>query len=309
MLAVSFLAFEGIQALDVCGPLEVFATANELSGREHYATRLLSPDGEPVRATNGLRWMVDGAWEDVEHGDTVLVPGGEGVHALRTPETCERLTRVASTAGRIASICTGSYLLAEAGLLDGKRATTHWAKEDDFATSFPATTIDRDSLYRTNEGSPPIWTSAGISAGMDMALALVEHDVGPQLAHEVAQWLVLSLRRCGDDAQRSAALETQALHVRDIARVQAFIRSNPSADLRVEALALRANMSVRNFARRFSSETGMSPAQFVRQSRVEHARRLLATSDRGMDEVAAACGFQSRQALGRALRQPPDQDD
>lgn len=301
MIGVSFLTFDDVQALDVCGPLEVFATANELSGHEHYGTRILSPNGAPVRATNGLRWVVDGPWEDLPQGATMVVPGGQGIHALRTPEVASHLAQLGDRAGRIASVCTGSYLLAEAGLLEGKRASTHWAKEDDFASAFPGTTLDRDSLYQTQEGGKPVWTSAGVSAGMDMALAMLEKDAGPQLAHEVAQWLVLSLRRGGEEAQRSSALKSQALHIREIARVQAFVRNNPAQDLRIEALAQRANMSVRNFTRRFSAESGMSPAQFVRDARCEHARRLLAASDRSLEEVAEACGFQSRQALRRAL--------
>lgn len=301
MIAVSFLAFDDVQALDVCGPLEVFATANELGGHDHYETCILSPQGVPVRATNGLRWVVDGAWEDLPEGGTMIVPGGQGIHTLRTPQVAKRLGALGQRAGRIASVCTGSYLLAEAGLLAGKRASTHWAKEEDFASAFPSTTLDRDSLYQTQDDGKPIWTSAGVSAGMDMALAILERDAGPQLAHEVAQWLVLSLRRGGEEAQRSTALKSQALHIREIARVQAFVRNNPSQDLRVEALAQRANMSVRNFTRRFSAESGMAPAQFVREARCAHARRLLAASDRSTEEVAEACGFQSRQSLRRAL--------
>jgi len=301
MIEVSFLAFDEVQALDVCGPLEVFATANELDGHDHYQTRILSPCGAPVRATNGLRWVVDGAWDDMPNGATMVVPGGQGLHTLRTPEVANHLGGLSTRAGRIASVCTGSYLLAEAGLLKGKRASTHWAKEDDFASAFPSTTLDRDSLYQTHDDGKPIWTSAGVSAGMDMALAMLERDAGPQLAHEVAQWLALSLRRDGAEAQRNTALKSQALHVREIARVQAFVRNNPAQDLRLEALAQRATMSVRNFTRRFSAESGMSPAQFVREARCEHARRLLTASDRSIGEVAEACGFQSRQALRRAL--------
>ncbi|MBV1859438.1 MAG: DJ-1/PfpI family protein [Nannocystaceae bacterium] len=301
MIGISFLTFDDVQALDVCGPLEVFATANELGRHNRYETRILSPAGAPVRATNGLRWVVDGRWEDLPNGATMVVPGGQGIHALRTPEIADRIGQLGARAGRIASVCTGSYLLAEAGLLEGKRASTHWAKEDDFASAFPGTTLDRDSLYQTQDESKPVWTSAGVSAGMDMALAMLERDAGPQLAHEVAQWLVLSLRRRGDEAQRNTALKSQALHIREVARVQAFVRNNPAGDLRVDALAQRANMSVRNFTRRFSRETGMSPAQFVREARCEHARRLLAASDRGIEEVAQACGFQSRQALRRAM--------
>ncbi len=301
MIGVSFLAFDEVQALDVCGPLEVFATANELSGRPHYETRVLSRDGASVRATNGLRWFIDGAWDDLGPGTTVVVPGGQGVHALRTPAVATQLYGLCQRASRIASVCTGSYLLAEAGLLDGKRASTHWAKEDDFQAAFPHTTLDRDSLYHSEGGDKPVWTSAGVSAGMDMALAMVEHDVGPELARDVAQWLVLSLRRHGDEAQRSAVLRSQALHVREVARIQAFVRSNPAEDLRVEALARRVGMSVRNFTRRFSAECGMSPAQFVREVRTDHARRLAAASDRSVDEVAGASGFRSRQTLRRAL--------
>lgn len=302
MFTVSFLAFDSVQALDVCGPLEVFSTANELSGAEHYRTRVLSPDGQGFRATNGLRWAADGAWSDLSEGDIMLVPGGDGVHPLRGESTIALLAELAARASRIASVCTGSYLLAEAGLLDSKRASTHWSKEEDFSSTFDRVALDRDALYQLNEGAVEVWTSAGVTAGMDMALAMVEDDVSPELAHDVAQWLVLSLRRRGDEAQRSSTLRAQAAHTGELARAQAFIRNNPTADLRVQTLAARAHMSVRNFTRRFSTECGMPPAQYVRMVRTEHARRLLATTDRGADEVASACGFQTRQALRRALR-------
>lgn len=148
-MAGSFQTFDDVQALDVSGPLEVFATANELSGHGHYETRILSPTGAPVCATNGLRWVADGTWEDLPEQATMLIPGGHGIHAPRTPDVAGQVGRLAVRAGRIASVCTGSYLLAEAGLLVGKRASTHWAKEDDFASAFPSTMLDRDSLYQT----------------------------------------------------------------------------------------------------------------------------------------------------------------
>jgi transcriptional regulator GlxA family with amidase domain len=302
MFTVSFLAFDSVQALDVCGPTEVFATANELSGTEHSRTRVLSPDGQVFRATNGLRWVADGAWSDLSTGDILIVPGGDGVHALRSDEAIARLTALAGRAGCIASVCTGSYLLAEAGILDDKCASTHWSKEDDFSSAFTEVTLDRDALYQLDEGSIEVWTSAGVTAGMDMALAMVEDDISPELAYDVAQWLVLSFRRRGDEAQRSPTLRAQAAHAGALGRSQAFIRNNPTADLRVQTLAAQAHMSVRNFTRRFSTECGMPPAQYVRMVRTEHTRRLLATTDRGVDEVASACGFQTRQALRRALR-------
>ncbi len=299
MQRISFLVFDDVQTLDVAGPLEVFATANELDGPPAiYTTRVLSPDGAPVRTSGGVRWIADGGWDEVEQADTVVVPGGVGTRALeRDAAARAALDAACGRAARVASVCTGAFLLGEAGLLDGRRSVTHWSRAEELAARF-ATTVEADRLH-VQDG---VWTSAGVSAGMDLALAMVEEDASLDLAHRVARWLVLFVRRDGCEPQLSPALESQAAAARGIARIQSYIANHPDADLRVPALAKQAGMSARNFARSFTAEVGLPPGRYVRRARARLAQRLLAQTDGSLDEVAARCGLGTRHALARALR-------
>lgn len=231
--------------------------------------------------------------------DTLIVVGGPGVQTHREDAALVRgLARLAGRARRVASVCTGAWLLAEAGLLDGRRATTHWAACDDLAARFPEVRLEADRLF-VEDG--PVWTSAGVTAGMDLALAFVERDLGRDVALATARWLVMFVQRSGGQSQFSAQLSAQ-LAERDVLReLQAWIAEHPEADLSVPTLARRAAMSPRHFARVFRAQVGQTPAEYVERTRVEVARRLLERTGLDLGEVAAACGLVSPPRLRRAF--------
>jgi transcriptional regulator GlxA family with amidase domain len=233
------------------------------------------------------------------HGpiDTLLVAGGAGARDA-SPETVARVRRLAARADRVASVCTGAYVLAAAGLLDGRRATTHWSWCDDLQRRHPAVTVERDPIFVVDG---PVRTSAGVTAGMDLALAMVEEDHGRDLALRVARQLVLFLKRPGGQSQFSAQLKVQAADREPLRALQAWIADHLAEDLSIPALARRAAMSERNFARVFAREVGATPARFVERARIEAARRRLEESSDGLDEIAAQCGFRSAEILRRAF--------
>jgi transcriptional regulator GlxA family with amidase domain len=232
--------------------------------------------------------------------DTLVVAGGEGTRPHRRDVRLVRwIARAARRARRVASVCTGAFLLAEAGLLDGRRATTHWAMCDALARRFPAVRVERDPIF-VRDGH--VFTSAGITAGIDLALQLVEEDCGRDIALTVARWLVMFLRRPGGQSQFSAQLSAQLAERDGLRDVQGWIAEHPEAELTVPALARRAHMSPRNFARAFRRETGVTPAAYVEAQRVEAARRLLETTAGNVAEVAAACGFARPETMHRAFR-------
>ncbi|MFI5317287.1 MAG: GlxA family transcriptional regulator, partial [Myxococcota bacterium] len=221
--------------------------------------------------------------------------------ALRDRALVDFLRRAAPRARRVASICSGTFLLAEAGLLDGRRATTHWAHCAELAKRYPRVAVETDPIF-VRDGK--LWSSAGVCAGMDLALALAEQDHGRELALTVAQWMVLFLKRPGGQSQFSVGLAAQATEHERIRELQAWAQAHLPADLGIAALAKRAAMSPRNFARVFAREVGETPARWVERARVEAARRLLEESDDGVDAVASRCGFGTAETLRRAfLRQ------
>lgn len=294
------LGFENAQSLDIAGPLEVFDVAERLSpGR--YEQRVVSVDGAPFETTSGLRVAPAAALADLEGPiDTLVVAGGGGVAAAeRDSELLAALTGAAVHSRRIASVCTGAFLLAAAGLLDGRRAATHWSAVDLLAERYPDIEVDPDSIF-VRDGE--IWTSAGVSAGIDLALALVEDDHGRTAALEIARWLVVFAKRPGGQAQFSAPLAAQLAERAPIRAAQELVRARPEADLTVEALAGHAHMSVRGFARAFRREVGMTPAAYVEAVRVDRAVTLLQTTDGGGEEIAAACGFGTVETFRRAFR-------
>jgi len=239
--------------------------------------------------------------------DTLLVAGGRGTAAaLRDRPLIAWLRSMAPRVRRVGSVCSGSFLLAEAGLLDGRRATTHWGWCDTLAKQYPAVTVAPDPIF-VRDGN--VYTSAGVTAGMDLALALVEEDHGRALALEVARQLVMFLRRPGGQSQFSAQLAVQSADREPLRELQAWITEHPDADLSVPTLARRVAMSPRNFARVFTREVGMTPARFVESVRVEAARRRLEESAHGVDSVATACGFGTAESMRRAflriVRVPP----
>jgi transcriptional regulator GlxA family with amidase domain len=299
MHRVVVLAFEGVQSLDVTGPAEAFSVATRYFGGE-YAIELVTPDGGPARASSGLSLNADRAAADVRGPiGTLVVAGGEG--ALRTAKDERTLAWVRDAAARserVASVCTGAFILAAAGLLDGRRATTHWDSCQRLAERHPQITVESDPIF-VRDGN--VLTSAGVTAGIDLALALIEDDLGPQAALRTAQALVMFVRRPGGQSQFSAQLKAAPARREPLRDVQAHIAEHPAADLSVPALAARAFMSERNFARAFRAETGMTPAVYVELSRVERARRELETTDLPVEAVAASCGFGTVETMRRAF--------
>ncbi|MER6419996.1 GlxA family transcriptional regulator [Streptomyces sp. NPDC001137] len=295
---VLLVLFDGVQSLDVTGPLEVFAGA-ELHTPGTYRIRTASLDGAPVRTSSGLTLVPDHALADAAAPHTLLVPGGQGT---RRPVRDVRLTDWLRTHGpraeRLVSVCTGAILLAEAGLLDGRRVTTHWAYCDKLARDHPSVEVDPDPIY-VRDGH--VFTSAGVTSGIDLALALVEADLGREAALAIARHLVVFLRRPGNQAQFSAQLAAQTARREPLREVQQWITEHPAGDLDVESLAARAALSPRHFARAFQAETGMTPGRYVDRVRLEHARRLLEDTADGIEEISRASGYGTPEAMRRAF--------
>jgi transcriptional regulator GlxA family with amidase domain len=298
---VALVVYEGVQSLDLTGPLEVFAAANDAGATPPYVTTVVSPHGTPLRTSSGLAVVPDRSIADHSGPvDTLVVAGGQGTpQALADPELVPWVQRVGARSGRVTSVCSGAFLLAAAGLLDGRRATTHWSACELLADLHPHVTVDADRIY-VRDGH--VWTSAGVTAGMDLALALVEADHGAALALEVARRLVLFTRRGGGQSQFSAQLAVVRTEHEPLRAVLAHIGDHLDGDLSVPALAARAAMSPRTFARAFRAEVGTTPAAFVQASRVEAARRLLETTPRSTADIARACGFGTVETMHRAFR-------
>ena len=297
---VVFLGFDGVQSLDVVGPLEVFAVAERLFPGA-YTTEIVAPADGRFTTNSGIAIAPDKAISGCRGAiDTLVVAGGRGVHAAARDAGLVRwIARAAGRSRRVTSVCTGAFLLAAAGLLDGRRVTTHWASAELLAERHPSLEVDPDSIF-VRDG--PIWTSAGVTAGMDMALALLDEDLGREAALEVARWLVVFVRRPGGQSQFSAPLAAQSAEREPLREVQDWVRANPAADCSVEALAARACMSPRNFSRAFGREVGSTPAAWVEATRVDQARALLEATSADTSAVAAACGFGSVETLRRAFR-------
>jgi transcriptional regulator GlxA family with amidase domain len=288
--------FDGVQSLDVTGPLEVFAGA-ERHTPGTYRIRTASLDGGPVRTSSGLTLVPDGTLDAVPDPHTLLVPGGQGTRRP-DPRLVDWVRGHGPRAARLVSVCTGAILLAEAGLLDGRRVTTHWAYCDKLARDHPALEVDADPIY-VRDGH--VATSAGVTSGIDLALALVEEDLGRDAALAIARHLVVFLRRPGNQAQFSAQLAAQTARREPLRDVQQWITEHPAADLSVEALAARARLSPRHFARAFRAETGATPGRYVDRVRLEHARRLLEDTADGVEEISRASGYGTPEAMRRAF--------
>jgi transcriptional regulator GlxA family with amidase domain len=302
--SVAIVAFPDTQVLDVTGPLEVFALANRLTAAQGqpppYVVEVVAEEAGPVTTSSGLAIVAHRSWRSVCGPlDTLVVAGGIGVGAaVRDGRLPAWLRGIAPSARRVASVCNGAFLLAEAGLLDGRRATTHWVMCDRLARRYSAVTVETDPIF-VRDGN--VTTSAGVTAGMDLALAFVDEDLGRETALTVARWMVLFIRRPGGQSQFSAQLAAQAAEREPLRDLQAWIADHPSADLTVEAMAERAAMSARNFARVFRRETSVTPAAYVERVRVEVARRLLETTDCTIDEIARSSGFGTPETLRRAF--------
>ncbi|MCX4997075.1 GlxA family transcriptional regulator [Streptomyces longwoodensis] len=293
---VLLVLFDGVQSLDVTGPLEVFAGA-ERQTPGTYRIRTASLDGAPVRTSSGLTLVPDGSLTGARDPHTLLVPGGEGTRAP-DPELTAWLRAHGPRARRLVSVCTGAILLAGAGLLDGRRVTTHWSYCAKLARDHPSVTVEPDPVY-VRDGH--VSTSAGVTAGIDLALALVEEDLDRDTALTVARHLVVFLRRPGNQAQFSAQLAAQTARRDPLREVQRWITEHPADDLSVEALAARARLSPRHFARAFRDETGTTPGRYVDRVRLEHARRLLEDTADGVEEISRASGYGTPEAMRRAF--------
>jgi transcriptional regulator GlxA family with amidase domain len=292
--------FDGVQSLDITGPLEVFAGARDHQGKRAYQVRTASLGGAQVRTSSGLCVAPDGDLSDqarAEAPDLLIVPGGEG--ARRKDQDLVGWIRAnAPRAKRVASVCTGAFLLAEAGLLDGRRATTHWSQCGALREQYPAVEVDPNPIFIKDED---VATSAGVTAGIDLALALVEDDLGRDVALAIARHLVVFLRRPGNQSQFSAQLSAQVAERAPLRDVQRWIAEHPAGDLSVEALAEKASLSPRHFARAFAAEVGMPPGRYVERTRLEAARRHLEDTAEGIEQTARACGYRTTEAMRRAF--------
>jgi len=298
---VVILAFPGVQPLDVAGPAEVFAAAAQLSGGDAYDVEVVAESTEPIMARHSGYGLVPARTTGSCRGtiDTLMVAGGRGVHDQVSNRSLIRWIRSAARrSSRVTSVCSGSFLLAEAGLLKGKRVTTHWASCSELARRHPELDVDPEPIF-VHDGD--VWTSAGVTAGMDLALALVEEDLGREVAVEVARWLVLFLQRPGGQAQFSTQLSVQAAQRDALRELQLWMADHLHDDLRVEVLAERASMSPRNFARAFRAETGRTPAAYVSDLRVERSRQLLEEGSDPVDAIARRCGFGTPETMRRAF--------
>lgn len=288
------VAFPGVQSLDVTGPTEVFAAAGG------HRVELAAPVAGPVRSSSGLGLVAEHAVADVRGPvDTLVVAGGPGTRAAaRDPEVVTAVGRLAARSRRVASVCTGAFVLAASGLLDGRRATTHWASCDLLARLHPAVSVEPDAIF-VRDGD--VWTSAGVTAGIDLALAMVEQDLGRAAALRVARQLVVFLKRPGGQSQFSAQLAGQFSDQAAVRDLQAWIVDHLAEPLTVERLAARAVMSPRHFARVFRRDTGVTPARFVERARVEAARRALEDTNQSVDAIATTCGFGTAETMRRTF--------
>ncbi len=300
-MRIALLVFPGVQMLDVAGPMDVFHEAARQSRKPGtYQFDLVALEEGPVRADNGMLFQPTATIDTLDHAvDTLLVTGSHEVQAVAgNPRLAQWLQRQAAVVRRLGSVCSGAWLLAHAGLLDGRRVTTHWNISASLARRFEQVQVEHDQIY-LRDGN--LYTSAGVTAGMDLALALVEEDLGRNVALAVARELVMFIKRPGGQAQFSAHLVAQSAQRDPIRQVQEWVLENLEEDLTVDQLAAQAGMSVRNFSRAFKSDTGETPADFVEAARLDAARRMLEESASPLKRVAARSGFHDQNSLRRAF--------
>ena len=298
---VALVGYAGAQSLDIVGPLEVFAMANRFAGTSPYEIILASPEGGTITCNSGLLLGGSVALAALPAElDTILVAGGsrEALRQASDDRMLDWLNSRAATTRRMGSVCSGALVLAASGLLDGRRATTHWGYCEELRAVRPAVQLEPDAIFVAD---PPYYTSAGVTAGIDLCLSLVESDCGSQLALAIARNLVLFMRRPGGQTQYSEGLNVQAAATPRLRQLITEISADPCGDLAVPELASRAAMSERTFSRVFQRETGVSPAVFVEIARVNRAKALLETSDWTLGRVAERAGFGSVEGLHRAF--------
>jgi transcriptional regulator GlxA family with amidase domain len=290
-----------VEELDLVGPIQVFSAANRLACKTVYEVEIVTNARElRVQGEGGLlSFAAQGHFQNVKGKvDSLLLVCGLGTRTARDPALFAWLRKMFPVVRRLGSVCVGSFLLAEAGLLNEKRATTHWKFGREFASRYPRVNVEFEPIW-AKDGN--IYTSAGISAGIDLALAWVEEDCGGNISHEIAREFVLFLRRPGGQTQLSASLSAQASDMKAIQELQVWIAENLPNDLSVQRLADRSAMSVRNFERVFTRELGKTPSQYVLQMRAEAVRQRLEGTNQGLKQIAAACGFGSADSMRRAF--------
>lgn len=297
---IAVLALPGVQLLDVSGPLDVFAQANVEAGRQVYTLQVVACEPGPIHSSSGARLLPDlVAGEPGQRFDTLLVAGAPDAARMQLNNTL--LVWIRDCAGqsrRFGSVCTGAFALAASGLLDGRRVTTHWAAAQALAQRYPSLSVEEDALY-VRDGK--LRTAAGVTAGLDLALMLVEEDLGREIALRVAAQLVMFFKRPGGQLQFSRKGEAQPAGRSVLQQVQRWVAANPQLALTVEALAEHAGLSPRHFARLFHAEVGVTPAAWVESARVAAARALLEVGGDAPKQVAAKCGFANADTLRRAF--------
>ena len=302
-MRVVLIAFEGTQGLDVFGPAEVFSMVNRSASPQKYEIVLASITGKQVRASSGIALATEPLEQlTPRRADTVLVAGGDDAavrNAMRSAPLIAWLKHAARVVRRIGSVCSGAFLLAQAGILDGRRATTHWLACRRLSAFRPAVTVDADAIF-VQDGK--VWTSAGVTTGIDMALALVEEDCGRKIADSVAARLVVYARRPGFQAQFSEALISQSDAQGGLSRALELCRKSPARKLDVEQLARASGMSRRTLHRRCLEEVGTTPAKLIERLRTEHARLLITTTGLEAKVVAARSGFENPARMARAFQ-------
>jgi transcriptional regulator GlxA family with amidase domain len=298
---VALVGYPGAQSLDIVGPLEVFSMANRFGDPRGYEVILASPEGGTIVCNSGLNLAGSVALKELPDDiDTILVAGGseDALRQVADEHVVHWLRTRARTSRRVGSVCSGAFVLAAAGVLDGRRATTHWAFCEEMRSFRPAVLLEPDAIFVAD---PPFYTSAGVTAGIDLCLSMVEADQGPQVALAIARNLVLFMRRPGGQTQYSAGLNVQAAATPRLRQLIGDVSADPCGDLSVPQLASRVGMSERTFSRVFQKETGVGPAAFVEMARVNRAKALLETSDWPLDRVAERAGFGSVEGLHRAF--------
>ena len=302
------IIYEGAQILDITGPMEVFSQAERRLRKDTpgeapaYALHLIAESRGPVRTSAGISLVADHGFgdEDLPELDTLLVAGGaESDRAALKPDILAFLKSRAPRVNRLASVCTGATILAASGILDGRRATTHWSEAQDLAAAHPQIDVVPDSIF-VKDG--PVYTSAGVTAGIDLALAMVQEDHGRDLSLFIAKQLVVFMKRQGGQSQFSSTLARQTAAKGRLGEILGWIEKNPATDLSVDALSLRCAMSQRNFSRAFKKETGMTPGKFVEKMRVELAAQQIETRDTGFKEIARDSGFRDEEMMRRAFK-------
>jgi transcriptional regulator GlxA family with amidase domain len=298
---IAILVTPGVQLLDVSGPLDVFAEANVQTNAELYQLRVIGSVPGPIRSSSGVRLMSDTAigQKFTDKIDTLLVAGAPNVsETVLDPDVSDWLREVTPSVRRYGSVCSGAFFLASAGLLNGRRVTTHWAVADRLAQAFPSITVEPDAI-QIRDGR--LRTAAGVTAGLDLSLTLVEEDLGREVAMKVAAQLVMFFKRPGGQMQFSRKGEAAPVGRSALQEVQRWIAANPAEDLGVKNLARRTGLSSRHFARLFQEEVGIAPAAWVKEARIAAARRLLESGEAVPKQVASQCGFANADTLRKAF--------